>query len=145
MNHSSNAIAIIEEVPNNLQFMQDIRRHNRSIHARKFYGANRYDLTSLAIAFTTSALRELVFSLAAIGRLFSRVDMNDFSHKKEQLEMGKIDDLLIIVSQRDGYDEEFSTTVASLDEVRHFGRDENLNFIPCSIVDLLKAKIRAEW
>ena len=145
MNHSSNAIAIIEEVPNNLQFMQDIRRHNRSIHARKFYGANRYDLTSFAIAFTTSALRELVFSLAAICRLFSRVDMNDLSHKKEQPELGEIDDLIILVPQRDDYDEEFPTTVTSWDEVRHFGRDENLNFIPCSIGDLLKAKIRGEW
>ena len=70
--------------------------------------------------------------------------MDDSSHKTERLKKGKSDGLIILVSQRDDYDEKFPTTVTSLDEVRHFGRDENLNFIPCSIVYRFKAKIRAE-
>ena len=125
--------------------MRCIRRYHLQIHARKFNVANRYDLTSFAITVTTGALREFGLSLATIGRLLSRVDMDGLSHKTEQLALGEIDDLIILVPQRDDYDEEFPTTLTSWDEVRHFGSDENLNFIPCSIGDLLKAKIRGEW
>ena len=125
--------------------MQDICRHHLPIHARKFNGANRYDLTSLAIAVTTDELREFGLSLAAIGRLLSRIDMDDLTHKTEQLELDEIDDLIILVPQRDDCDEEFSTTVTSWHEVKHFGRDENLTFIPCAIGDFLKARIRGEW
>ena len=145
MNYSSKEIAIAPTVPDNLQFMQNIRRHHLPIHARKFNDANRYDLTSFAIAFTTGEMREFGLSLAAIARLLSRIYIDDLSHKTERLELGEIDDLIILVPQRDDYDEEFPTTVTSWDEVMHFGRNENLNFIPCSIGDLLKAKIRGEW
>ena len=145
MKYSCKEIAITAAVPDNLQFTQDIRRHHLPIHARKFNGANWYDLTSFTIAVTTGELREFGLSIAAIGRLLSRIDMDDLSPKTEQLELGEIDDLIILVPQRDDYDKEFLTTVNSWDEVRHFDRDENLNFVPCSIGDLLKAKIRGEW
>ena len=62
MNHLSKDIAIAEAVTNDFQFMQDVRRHDYPIHARKFNDAKRYTLTSFVIAFTTSELRELVFS-----------------------------------------------------------------------------------
>ena len=145
MKCSGKEIAIAAAVPDNLQFMQDIRCHHLPIHVRKFNGANRDDLTSFAIAVTTGELREFGLSLAAIGRLLSRIDMDYLSHKTEQLELHQINDLIILVPKRDDYDEEFPTTVTSWDEVKNFGRDENLNFIPCSIGDLLKAKIRGEW
>ena len=70
--------------------------------------------------------------------------MDNLSHKTEQLELGEIDDLIILVPQRDDYDEEFPTTVTSWDEVRYFGRDENIKFIPIAIGDALRAKTRGE-
>ena len=75
----------------------------------------------------------------------SRVVLADLSHKTEQLELRQIDDLLTLIPLRDDYDEEFLSTVTSWDEVRHFGRDKNLNFIPRFMGDLLKAKIKGEW
>ena len=125
--------------------MQGIPRDHLPIHARKFNGANRYDLTSFASAITTGELREFCLALAVIDHLLSHVYMVGLSHKTDQLELGEIDDLIILVPQPDDYNKEFSTTVTSWDEVRHFGRDENLNFIPCSTGDLLKVKIRGKW
>ena len=75
----------------------------------------------------------------------SRLVLDDLSHKIEQLELSEIDDLLILIPRCDDYDEEFLTIVTSWDEVRHFGRNKNLNFIPRSIGDLLKAKIKGGW
>lgn len=144
MNYSSKDTAIAAAVPDNLQFTHDTRRHHLQIHAHKFNVANRYDLTSFTITVTTGALREFGLSLATIGRLLSRVDMDGLSHKTEQLEPGEIDNLIILVPQHDDYDEYFPTTVNSWDEVRHFGRDENLSSIPYSIGDLLKTKIRGD-
>ena len=66
--------------------------------------------------------------------------MDNLSHKTEQLELGEIDDLIILVPQRDDYDEEFPTTVTSWDEVRHFGRDENLTSSPAPLVTFSKQK-----
>ena len=144
MNYLSKDTAIAAAVPDNLQFTQDTRRHHLQIHAHKFNVANRNDLTSFTITVTTGALREFGLSLATIGRLLSRVDMDGLSHKTEQLEPGEIDNLIILVPQHDDYDEYFPTTVNSWDEVRHFGRDENLSSIPYSIGDLLKTKIRGD-
>ena len=59
--------------------------------------------------------------------------------------MDEIEELIVLVPQRDDYDEEFPTTVTSWDEVRHFGKVESINFIPVAIGDLLKAKTRGEW
>ena len=61
-------------------------------------------------------LREFGLSLAAIKRLLSRVEMDDLSNKTEQLKLGKIEALIILISEWDDYDEEFATTVTSCDE-----------------------------
>ena len=85
MIYSSKEIALAAAVPDNLQFMQDIRRHNLPIHAKKFNGANRYDLTSFAVAMIVGELREYGISLASCGRLLSRIDLDDLSHRTEHL------------------------------------------------------------
>ena len=59
--------------------------------------------------------------------------------------MEEIEELIVLVVQRDDYDEEFPTTLTSWDEVRHFGQVESINFVPVAIGDLLKAKTRGEW
>ena len=145
MNYTSKDIAIAACVPDNLQFLQDIRRHRLPIFARKYNGANRYDLTGFAIAMVTGELKEYGISLAHCGRLLSRINLDELGLKIDQLLLGEIDDLIILVPQRDDYDEDFDTAVTSWDEVRRFGRDEYINFIPCAIGDLLKAKTKGEW
>ena len=145
MIHSSKEIALAAAVPDNLQFMQDIRRHNLPIHAKKFNGANRYDLTSFVVAMIVGELREYGISLASCGRLLSRIDLDDLSHKTEQLQLEEINELIVLIPQRDDYDEEFPTSVVSWDDVRYFGRDEYINFIPVAIGDFLKSKLRGEW
>ena len=145
MIYSSKEIALAAAVPDNLQFMQDIRRHNLPIHAKKFNGANRYDLTSFAVAMIVGELREYGISLASCGRLLSRIDLDDLSHKTEQLQLEEINELIVLIPQRDDYDEEFPTSVVSWDDVRYFGRDEYINFIPVAIGDFLKSKLRGEW
>ena len=81
MNYSSKDLAMAAALPDNLQFMQDIRRHHLPIHGRKFYGTNRYDLTSFAVAITTGDLREFGLSLAALVAFFSRIFINDLFNK----------------------------------------------------------------
>ena len=67
------------------------------------------------------------------------------SHMTAKLHLDEIEELIVLVPQRDDYDEEFLTTVTSWDEVKHFGAVEHPNFIPIPIGDLLKAKTRGEW
>ena len=55
----------------------------------------------------------ICFSLAAIKRLLNRLDIDDLSHKTEQFKLGEIEDLIILIPQRDNYDEEFPTIVTS--------------------------------
>ena len=82
--------------------------------------------------------------LAGFGRLLSCVDLDELSYKFAKLYLCEIDDLIVLFSQRGDYDEEFETVVASWDEVRFFGKVESIDFIPCCIGDLVRAKTRAE-
>ena len=105
----------------------------------------RYDLTSFVVAMIVGELREYGFSLASCGRLLSRIDLDDLSYKTEQLQLEEINELIVLIPQRDNYDEGFPTSVVSWDDVRYFGRDEYINFIPVAIGDFLKSKLRGEW
>lgn len=145
MRYNSRDIAIAACVTDNLQFLQDIRRHRLPIFARKFNGSNAYDLTSFAVAMVTGELKEYGISLANCGRLLSRINLDELGHKIDQLLLGEIDDLIVLVPQRSDYDEEFETVVSSWNEVQRFGRDEYINFIPCAIGELLRAKTKGEW
>ena len=72
-------------------------------------------------------------------------NLTDPSHCKAKLQLDEIEELIVLVPQRDDNDEEFPTTVTKWDEVRIFGKEESINFIPIPIDDLLKAKTRGEW
>ena len=128
-----------------LQFLQDVRRYRLPIESRRHNGRNTYDLTSFAVSMVVGELREYGISLSNCGRLLSRIDLDDLSHKTAKLHLDEIEELNVLVPQRDDYDEEFPTTVTSWDEVRNFGKVEGINFIPITIGDLLKAKIEGEW
>ena len=142
---TSKEIACAACVPDHLQYLQDIRRHHLPIESRRHNNRNTYDLTNFAVSMVVGELREYGLSLSSCGRLLSRIDLDDLSHKTAKLHLDEIEELIVLVPQRDDYDEEFPTTVTSWDEVRHFGRVECVNFIPVAIHDLLKAKIRGEW
>ena len=142
---TSKEVAFAACVSDHLQFLQDVRRHRLPIESRRHNGRNTYDLTSFAVSMVVGELREYGISLSNCGRLLSRIDLDDLSHKTAKLHLDAIEDLIVLVPQRDDYDEECPTTVTSWDEVRHFGKVESINFIPIAIGDLLKAKTRGEW
>ena len=142
---TSKEVAYAACVSDHLQFMQDIRRHDLPIKSRRHNGRNTYDLTSFAVSMVVGELREYGISLSGCGRLLSRIDLDELSHCIAKLHLDEIEELIVLVPQRDDYDEEFPTTATSWDEVRHFGKEEHLNFIPIPIGDLLKAKTRGEW
>ena len=142
---TSKEVACAACVSDHLQFMQDVRRHHLPIESRRNNGRNTYDLTSFAVSMVVGELREYGISLSGCGRLLSRIDLDDLSHKTAKLYLSEIDDLIVLVPQRGDLDESFPTSVTGWDEVRHFGRDENINFIPIAIGDALKSKTRGEW
>ena len=142
---TSKEIAYAACVSDHLQYMQDVRRHHLPIESRRHNGRNTYDLTSFAVSMVVGELREYGISLSSCGRLLSRIDLDELGHCAAKLHLDEIEELILLVPQRDDYDEEFPTTVTSWDEVRHFGKVENINFIPVAIGDLLKAKTRGEW
>ena len=142
---TSKEIACAACVPDHLQFLQDIRRHHLPIESRRHNGRNTYDLLSFAVSLIIGELREFFISLSSCGRLLSRIDLDELSHCIAKLHLDEIEELIVLVPQRDDYDEEFPTTVTSWDEVRYFGKVESINFIPIAIGDLLKAKTRGEW
>ena len=141
---TSKEIACAACVSDNLQFLQDIRRHRLPIESRRFNGRNTYDLTSFAVSMVVGELKEFGLSLSSCGRLLSRVDLDLLGHCVAKLHLDEIEELIVLIPQRGDFDEDFPTTVTSWDEVRHFGK-EGINFIPCPIADLLKAKTRGEW
>ena len=142
---TSKEVAFAACVSDHLQFLQDVRRYRLPIESRRHNGRNTYDLTSFAVSMVVGELREYGISLSNCGRLLSRIDLDDLSHKTAKLHLDEIEELNVLVPQRDDYDEEFPTTVTSWDEVRNFGKVEGINFIPITIGDLLKAKIEGEW
>ena len=142
---TSKEVACAACVSDHLQFMQDVRRHHLPIESRRNNGRNTYDLTSFAVSMVVGELREYGISLSGCGRLLSRIDLDDLSHKTAKLYLDEIEELIVLVPQRDDYDEEFPTAVTSWDEVRHFGKVESINFIPVAIGDALKSKTRGEW
>lgn len=75
-------------------------------------------------------LPEYRISLAGCGRLFSRVDLDGLSHNTAKLHLDEIYDLVVLVPQHEDLDESFPTRVISWAEVRHFGKDKRINFIP---------------
>ena len=142
---TSKEVAYAACVPDHLQFMQDVRRHRLPIESHRHNGRNTYDLTSFAVSMVVGELKEFGLSLSSCGRLLSRVDLDLLGHCVAKLHLDEIEELIVLVPQRDDYDEEFPTTVTSWDEVKHFGAVEHPSFIPIPIGDLLKAKTRGEW
>ena len=134
MIYSSKEIALAAAVPDNLQFMQDIRRHNLPIHAKKFNGANRYDLTSFAVAMIVGELREYGISLASCGRLLSRIDPDDLSHKTEQLQLEEINEFIVLIPQRDDYDEKLENITNKIDILHNFYRHLGIDIYITNIV-----------
>jgi len=90
-------------------------------------------------------LREYGIPLSGCGRLLSRIDLAELSHCIAKLHLDEIEELIVLVPQRGDFDKEFPTTVTSWDQVRHFGKEESINFIPIAIADLLKGKFRVKW
>ena len=142
---TSKEIACAACVPDRLQFLQDIRRHNLPIESRRHNGRNVHDLRAFAVSMIVGELKAYGIPLSGCGHLLSRIDLDALAHCIAKLHLDEIEELIVLVPQRGDFDKEFPTTVTSWDEVKHFGAVEHLNFIPIPIGDLLKAKTRGEW
>ena len=53
-------------------------------------------------------------------------NLTDPSHCKAKLQLDEIEELIVLVPQRDDNDEEFPTTVTTWDEVRICGKEESI-------------------
>ena len=145
MNYTSTDIGFAARVTDKTQFMQDIRRHGLPIYGKKFNGVNRYDFTGFAMAMVVGELREYGLSLACCGRLMARIDLDHLSHMIDRLETGEIHKLIVLIPQQNDLDHEFPPAVSSWNEVIHYAQEESINFIPCAVGELLKAKMKGEW
>ena len=94
-------------VPDHLQFMQDVRRYRLPIESRRRNGRNTYDLVALAVSLIIGELREYSLSLSSCGRLLSRIDLHELSHCTAKLHLDEIDEVIVLVPQRDDLNEEF--------------------------------------
>ena len=142
---TSKEVACAACVPDHLQFMQDVRRHRLPIESRRHNGRNTYDLTSFAVSMVVGELREYGLSLACCGRLMARIDLDHLRHMIDRLEIGEINELIVLIPQQNELDQEFPPAVSSWNEVIHYAKEESINFIPCAVGELLKAKIKGEW
>jgi len=142
---TSKEVACAACVPDHLQFMQDVRRHHLPIESRRHNGRNTYDLLSFAVSLIIGELREFFISLSSCGRLLSRIDLDLLGHCIAKLHLDEIEELIVLVPQRDDFDEEFPTSVTSWTEAFQYAQNENINFIPIPLHDLLRGKLQGHW
>ena len=142
---TSKELACASHLSDNLQLMQEFRRHDLPIEGRGFSSKNTYDLNSFAVSMVVGESREFGNSLFSCGRLLSPIDLDELSHGAAKLNLDKTENLIVLVPHRDAYDEKFQTTVTSWENVRHFGKVESINFTPVKIDELLKSKTHGQW
>jgi hypothetical protein len=142
---TSKEIACAACVSDTVQFLQDIRRHHLPIESRRHNGRNAYDLVSFAVALIVGELRGYELSLASCGRLLSRIDLDLLGHLIAKLSLDEIEEVIALIPARDDFDEEFPTSVTSWTEAFQYAQNENINFIPIPLHDLLRGKLQGHW
>ena len=75
----------------------------------------------------------------------ARIDLDHLSDMIDRLEIGEINELIVLVPQQNDLDHGIPTAVSSWNEVIHYAQEESINFIPCTVGELLKAKMKGEW
>ena len=90
-----------------LAFLQDIRRHELLILSARFNDGNRCDLVSFFASMCVRELREYQLSLAAIGRMLRRVDLDELSINTEDFRESLVDFLIVLLAQQSDLDESF--------------------------------------
>ncbi len=98
---TSKEVAFAACVLDRLQYMQDIRRHRLPIESRRHNGRNVFDMSGFAVSMVIGELREYGISLSGCGSLPSRIDLGDLSHKTTKLHLDEIEELIVLVPQRD--------------------------------------------
>ena len=94
---SSNEIKQAANAPDRVQFLQDVKRHNLPIKAQTCGGRNGYSLVSFAVALCVGELRRYKISLNAIGRLLKPLDLEQLDVMLDQLSVGAISELIILI------------------------------------------------
>jgi hypothetical protein len=86
------------------------------------------------VAIIVGGLREYGISLASCGRLLSRIDLDDLSHKTEQLQLEEINELIVLIPQRDDYDEELENITNKIDILHNFYRHLSVDIYITNII-----------
>ena len=144
MLYSSNEIKQAANAPDRVQFLQDINRHTLPIKSQKCGALNGYSITSLAIALIVGELRRYSISLNAIGRLLKRVDLERLSVLIDQLAVGEISELIVLVPHGSSSDS-IPTCVTSWEQVASVARADGASFFPIPIHEALSSKQKGIW
>ena len=145
MLYSSNEIKQAANAPDRVQFLQDIKRHNLPIKAQKCGGLNGYSITAFAMALCIAELKRFGISLNTIGRLLKRIDPERLSILIDQLSVGEISELIILVRDSNSQESEVPTCVCSWEEVAAVSRTQGASFFPIPIHEAISSKQKGIW
>ena len=141
---SSNEIKQAANAPDRVQFLQDVNRHNLPIKAQKCGALNGYDIASFAMALCVGELKRFGISLNAIGRLLKRVDLERLSVLIDQLAVGEISELIVLVPHG-GSSDDIPTCVTSWEQVASVARADIASFFPIPIHEAISSKQKGIW
>ena len=128
-------------------FLKDCRRYDFPITAhRKVMGQNRYKIIDFALALIVGELEQYELPTPVIKKLLDRLNLNYIEDQIDKLQIGEIPDLIICIPARTDLDlTDFPTAASDWDEVANFATEENVNFFPIPIGELLLSKIKGAW
>ena len=84
-------------------------------------------------------------SLNTIGRLLKRVDPERLSVLIDQLAVGKISELIVLVRDSNSQESEVPTCVCSWEEVAAVSRTQGARFMPIETYEAISSKQKGIW
>ena len=142
---SSNEVRMAANAPDRVQFLQDINRHNFPVKAQRCGALNSYTIGAFAIALCVGKMKHFGISLNTIGRLLKRVDPERLSVLIDQLAVGKISELIVLVRDSNSQESEVPTCVCSWEEVAAVSRTQGASFMPIETYEAISSKLKGIW
>ena len=144
MLYSSNQIKKAANAPDRVQFLQDIKRHNLPIKAHRCGSLNGYSITAFAMALCVGKMKHFGISLNTIGRLLKRIDPERLSVLIDQLAVGEISELIVLVPHGNSSDS-IPTCVTTWEQVASVARADSASFFPIPIHEAISSKQKGLW
>ena len=130
--------------PDRVHFLQDIKRHNLPIEAQRCGSLNGYSITAFAMALCVGELKRFGISLNAIGRLLKRINLERLSVLIDQLSVGEISELIVLVPHG-SLSDSIPTCVTSWEQVASVARADSASFFPIRIHEAISLKQKGIW